>query len=60
MSALKVFEKAIAEKVAFVPGDPFYVGRKDVSTMRLNFSCVDVATIEKGIAILGRVLEAVV
>jgi 2-aminoadipate transaminase len=60
VSALEVFEKAIAEKVAFVPGDPFYVGRTDVSTMRLNFSCVDAATIEKGIAILGKVLETVV
>jgi 2-aminoadipate transaminase len=57
MSALKIFEKAIAEKVAFVPGDPFYVGRSDVSTMRLNFSCVDEATIHKGIAILGKVLK---
>jgi 2-aminoadipate transaminase len=59
VSALKVFEKAIAEKVAFVPGDPFYVGRTDVSTMRLNFSCVDEATIEKGIGILGTVIKGV-
>ena len=25
LSAMKVFDKAIEQKVAFVPGDPFYV-----------------------------------
>jgi 2-aminoadipate transaminase len=59
VAALDVFEKAIARKVAFVPGDPFYVDRKNVSTMRLNFSCVDEATIENGIRILGEVLRGV-
>lgn len=57
VSARRIFEKAIQENVAFVPGDPFYVGKTDLNTMRLNFSCVDETSIEKGIAILGRILK---
>ncbi len=54
ISAMDLFQKAIEKDVAFVPGDPFYTDLKEsVSTLRLNFSCVDEATIEKGIARLG-------
>lgn len=56
-SAMTVFEAAIKQKVAFVPGHPFYVDRKDTPTFRLNFSCMDVETIETGIERLGRVLH---
>ncbi len=52
-----VFEKAVQENVVFVPGDPFYVQPQAVRTMRLNFSCVDEATIEEGIKRLGKVLH---
>ena len=38
MSALKLFHKAMEKKVAFVPGDPFYVGKSDVNTFRLNYT----------------------
>ncbi|MBT3606500.1 MAG: PLP-dependent aminotransferase family protein [Candidatus Latescibacteria bacterium] len=57
LSAMTVFEAAIKEKVAFVPGHPFYVDRDDTSTFRLNFSCMDVETIEVGIQRLGKVLH---
>ena len=57
LSALKVFEQAIKNKVAFVPGDPFYIGEKNVNTMRLNFSCADEDTIRTGIERLGRILK---
>ena len=57
LSALKVFERAIEHKVAFVPGDPFYVNETNVNTMRLNFSCVDAENIRIGIARLGKVLK---
>jgi 2-aminoadipate transaminase len=57
LSALKLFEKAIRQKVAFVPGDPFYVDKKDVNTLRLNFSSVDEETIRIGIKKLGEVLK---
>jgi 2-aminoadipate transaminase len=57
LSALKVFERAIEQKVAFVPGDPFYVNKKNVNTLRLNFSSVDEETIRIGIKRLGAVLK---
>lgn len=57
MSAVKLFPKAIEKKVAFVPGDPFYVNKKDVNTMRLNYTNVDAATIEEGIRRLGELLK---
>ena len=57
IKAIEVFYKAIERKVAFVPGDPFYTNKSSVNTLRLNYSCVDEATIESGIKILGNVLE---
>jgi 2-aminoadipate transaminase len=53
MAALDLFELAIKDKVAFVPGDPFYVRGKRHNTLRLNFSCSDVDTIDVGIERLG-------
>ncbi|MGA7276941.1 MAG: PLP-dependent aminotransferase family protein [Desulfocapsaceae bacterium] len=56
LSALKLFDKAVARKVVFVPGEPFYTREMQTSTFRLNFSCVDELTIEEGI---GRLAEAI-
>jgi 2-aminoadipate transaminase len=53
MSSLRLFEIASRKKVVFVPGDPFYINRKDMNTLRLNFSCVDEKTIDVGIQRLG-------
>lgn len=53
-SAMELFNLAIQDKVAFVPGNPFYVDRREASTLRLNFSCVDEDTIVAGIKRLGR------
>lgn len=53
ISSMALFDRAIAEKVAFVPGNPFYVTPWNANTLRLNFSCVDKATIETGIKRLG-------
>ena len=53
VSAMALFDEAIKEKVAFVPGAPFYV-RPDQNTLRLSFSCVDEATIEEGQASVPR------
>ena len=58
MSSMKLFEAAIAKKVAFVPGAPFYVDRKDSNTLRLNFSGSDEATIVEGITRLGDSIRA--
>ncbi len=57
LSAKKILDEAMLEKVAFVPGDPFYIDQKDLNTVRLNFSCVDEETIHKGIEIIGRILK---
>jgi 2-aminoadipate transaminase len=56
-SSRDLLELAVKEKVIFVPGDPFYVNRKDASTMRLNFSCAGEETIREGIKRLGAVIR---
>ncbi len=54
LSAMKLFEIAVNKKVAFVPGDPFYVNKTGpISTMRLNFTCSDEEQIREGIKRLG-------
>ncbi|TQV82594.1 PLP-dependent aminotransferase family protein [Exilibacterium tricleocarpae] len=52
-SALDLFKLALADQVVFVPGDPFYIDRTGVNTLRLNYSCVDRDTIAEGINRLG-------
>lgn len=57
VSAMSLFPKALEKKVAFVPGDPFYIGVTDANTMRLNYTNADCETIEEGIKRLGELLE---
>ena len=57
LSAMALFDKAIEQKVAFVPGDPFYVEKRGLNTLRLNFSSVDPDIIVEGIKRLGNVLH---
>lgn len=57
VSALELFPKALEKKVAFVPGDPFYVNQKNVNTMRLNYTNADSTTIKEGIRRLGELLK---
>lgn len=57
MSSLELFDRAVAKKVAFVPGEPFYTRQLQTSTFRLNFSCTDEQVIEDGIS---RLAEAIV
>ena len=57
ISALELFPKALEKKVAFVPGDPFYINKKNVNTMRLNYTNADCETIEEGIKRLGELLK---
>jgi len=56
-STVKFFDAAIKQKVAFVPGVPFYVNGGGSNTMRLNYSCSDAATIEEGIKRLGTLMR---
>lgn len=59
MSAMTFFEKALAQKVTFVPGAAFfpaeYRGSGRETTLRLNFSNCDEAMIEEGMKSLARV-----
>lgn len=55
-SALDFFYKAMEEKVAFVPGDPFYTGKTNVNTLRLNYTNSSPEVIEEGIKRLGKIL----
>lgn len=57
LTAKQVFDLALQEQVVFVPGDPFYTDGQTIRSLRLNFSCVDVATIEIGIRRLGGVIS---
>ena len=57
LSALELFEHAVREKVAFVPGTPFFVDGCGTNNMRLNFSNADQDMIEEGIRRLGRIMK---
>lgn len=60
VSSVEMFPKALEKKVVYVPGDPFYVGLRDVNAMRLNYTNADSRTIEEGINRLGKLLEDVI
>jgi 2-aminoadipate transaminase len=57
LSAMALFKRAIEEKVAFVPGTPFFVDGGGKHNMRLNFSNADEGTIEEGMRRLGRIIK---
>ncbi len=58
LSALKLFDLAVREKVAFVPGTPFFVDGGGTNCMRLNFSNADEDIINEGIRRLGRIMKS--
>ncbi|MGJ8596751.1 PLP-dependent aminotransferase family protein [Sulfitobacter sp.] len=49
-----------SERVAFVPGHAFFADGSGANTLRLSFSRTDEATIDEGIARLGRLIAAAV
>ena len=57
MSTERLFEKAIANKVAYVPGSAFYPEGESERSMRLNFSYASEEQIEIGIARLARMIH---
>jgi len=57
-SSFDLFDLCIKEKVAFVPGGPFYVNGEGLRDMRLNFSNADPDHIVEGIARMGRAIKA--
>jgi 2-aminoadipate transaminase len=57
VDSTQVLRAAVTQKVAFVPGAPFYPCGGGGNTMRLNFSNATPDKIREGIARLGRVLH---
>jgi len=58
IDAMKLLDEAIANKVAFVPGSPFYANEPETNTLRLSFVTVSPERIRAGIAILGKLIAA--
>ncbi|MFA6960492.1 MAG: PLP-dependent aminotransferase family protein [Opitutaceae bacterium] len=58
IDTLELLKAAAAQKVAFVPGAPFWVGHGPCNTLRLNFSNASEARIEEGMTRLGAVIRA--
>ncbi len=58
IDAMKLLDQAIANKVAFVPGAPFYANEPETNTLRLSFVTVPPERIREGIAILGKLIAA--
>ena len=58
IDAMQLLDQAIAAKVAFVPGAPFYANDPEKHTLRLSFVTVPPERIREGIAILGQLIAA--
>lgn len=58
LDAADLLTDALAEKVAFVPGEAFHADGSGRNTLRLNFSNATCERIHEGIARLGRTLES--
>jgi 2-aminoadipate transaminase len=59
LSSMQLFNHAVKEKIAFVPGNPFFFDNRETPSLRLNFSCVDEKTIETGIRKLAKVITGI-
>jgi len=57
MSSLDLFDRAIKNDVAFVPGQAFYANGGGYNTLRLNFSNSDEERIVEGMGRLARSIE---
>jgi 2-aminoadipate transaminase len=57
ISSMELFEMALKENVAFVPGQAFFVDGSGNNTMRLNFTNSDDESIQKGIKSLGKSIK---
>ncbi len=56
-SSAKIFDEAVEEGVAFVPGQPFHPDNSGENTLRLNFANANEEKILEGVKRLGRVLH---
>lgn len=60
MDSAEVLKRAVAKKVAFVPGEAFHPTGGGKNTMRLNFSYSSPETIREGITRLGTTLKELI
>ncbi len=60
VNSLRLFDIALRENVAFVPGDSFFANADNGRHMRLNFSNADPEHIREGIRRLARAVQTVV
>jgi 2-aminoadipate transaminase len=58
LQAMEVFSEGIRQKVAVLPGMPFFVDGGGTDTIRLNFSNADEAKITEGMHRLAGVIAA--
>ena len=58
LSAIKVLEEAVHNKVAFVAGPAFYLNDNGLRKIRLNYSYVSLEDINRGIKILCNLIES--
>ena len=58
IDAMQLLDEAILNKVAFVPGSPFYANAPETNTLRLSFVTVPPERIREGVAILGKLIAA--
>jgi 2-aminoadipate transaminase len=58
IDAMQLLDEAIKQKVAFVPGSPFYANEPATNTLRLSFVTVPPERIRQGIEILGKLIAA--
>ncbi len=58
LDAAALLERAIAQRVAFVPGAPFHPRGGGANTLRLNFSHSDPARLSEGVRRLGDALRS--
>jgi 2-aminoadipate transaminase len=57
LDSLELLRQAVQEKVAFVPGQPFYADGSGRNTLRLSYSSATQAELQEGIKRLGRAVH---
>ena len=58
INSMELLEAAVEQKVAFVPGAPFYANTPASNTLRLSFVTVPPEQIQAGVATLGKLIAA--
>lgn len=57
LDSLELLKKAVEEKTAFVPGQPFFADGSGQNTLRLSYSSASHEQIEEGLQRLGRAIH---